>query len=138
MLEQQDAEAVEAGVLQGEAVLGLIHAEAAGSAGTGGKEDVIIDDVLTRHPLRLELLQVLHQIADGEVGRIALAVIPVFLTQLKSGDIGAGHNFAFIPAALKDGAYQGFMFPGKAAEQDSDMVTLFGPKSILFRLFEMV
>ncbi len=48
LLEEQDAETVEAGVLQGEAVLGLVHAEAAGAAGAGGEEHVVVHDVAAR------------------------------------------------------------------------------------------
>ena len=49
LLEQQDAEAVEAGVAQRLAVLGDVHAEAARAAGAGGEEHVVLDDVLDRH-----------------------------------------------------------------------------------------
>ena len=46
LLEQQHAEAVEPGVAQRQAVFRLVHAEAAGTAGAGGEEDVPVDDLL--------------------------------------------------------------------------------------------
>ena len=49
LLEEHDAEAVEAGVAERLAVLGDVHAEAAGAARAGGEEDVVLDDVLGRH-----------------------------------------------------------------------------------------
>ena len=56
LLEQQDAESVEAGVLQREAILGFVHAEAARPAGASGEEDVVIDDFLARNPLASQAL----------------------------------------------------------------------------------
>ena len=49
LLEEHDAEAVEAGVAERLAVLGDVHAEAARAAGAGREEDVVLDDVLGRH-----------------------------------------------------------------------------------------
>ena len=83
VLEQQDAEAVEAGILQRETIFGLVHAEAAGTARAGGKEDVVVQNLLAWHAFFLQELQILHQIADGEVGRIALAVVAEFLAGLE-------------------------------------------------------
>ena len=51
LLEQQHAEAVEAGVAQRQAVLGFVHAEAARAAGARGEEDVAVDDFLLGQPL---------------------------------------------------------------------------------------
>ena len=75
LLEEENAEPVEAGVLDGEPVLRFVHPEAARSTRAGGEEHVIVDNVLARQPLGFERLQVLDQVADHEVGRIALTVV---------------------------------------------------------------
>ena len=49
LLEEHDAEAVEAGVAERLAVLGDVHAEAARAARAGREEDVLLDDLLRRH-----------------------------------------------------------------------------------------
>ena len=49
LLEEQHAEAFEAGVLQREPILRLIHAKAARSAGARSEEDVVVDDLLSGH-----------------------------------------------------------------------------------------
>ena len=41
-------------VLQSEAVLSFVHAEAARSAGAGGEEDVVVDDLLLGQALLLQ------------------------------------------------------------------------------------
>ena len=46
VFEQQHAEAVEACVLQREAIFGLIHSESARAARTSRKEDVVIQNIL--------------------------------------------------------------------------------------------
>ena len=83
-LKQQHAEAVEAGILQRKAILRLIHAEAARAAGAGGEEDVVVEDLLAGHAFLLQQLQIPHQIADGEISRIALAVVAELLAGLES------------------------------------------------------
>src|SRR5207302_5087625 len=64
LLEQQNAEAVEPSVLEGKTIFRLIHAEAAWATGAGCEEDVIVDDLLSRLPLLLKLLQIPDQVAD--------------------------------------------------------------------------
>ena len=82
LLEQQHAEALEAGVAQRLAVLGDVGAEAAGAAGAGGHEHVVLDDVLDRDLLLVaQPGQVLHQVADGEVGRVALPAVAELLAE---------------------------------------------------------
>ena len=46
LLEEHDAEAVEAGVAERLAVLGDVHAEAARAARARGEEHVVLDDLL--------------------------------------------------------------------------------------------
>ena len=80
LLEQHHAEAVEASVAQGLAVLGHVHAEAARAAGTGGQEHELVDDLLVAHALLVaQLDQEFHQVADREVGRVALGAIAELL-----------------------------------------------------------
>ena len=138
LLEEQYPEAVEARVLQRQAIFRLVHAEAARSAGAGGKEDVIVDDLLLGEAARrLQRLQVLHQIADGEVGRIALAVVAVLFAQLKGRDVRHRHNLATISAAFEDGLDHAFMLPGQAAEKDGNLAALLGAERPLDRTLEM-
>ena len=75
---------------------------------------------------------------DGEVGRIALPVIPVFFSDLECGHVRARQNFTFVTAAVKDRADQRFMFPSQAAKQDGDVVTLLGGERVFFRFREML
>ncbi len=90
LLEQQHAEAVEAGVAQRLAVLGDVHAEAARAAGAGGQEDVVLDDLLGRDLLIVaQPGQVLDQVADGEVGRVALAAVAELLAEGQRGVVRA-------------------------------------------------
>src|SRR5262249_1272600 len=124
VFEEQDSEAVKAGVLQGEAVLSFVHAEAAGAAGASREEDVVVEDLLAGEPFLLEELQILKQIADRGIGRIALAVVAKFFARLEPGDVGDGELLAAIAAALEDGADQVFVLPGEAAEQDGDVLAL--------------
>ena len=51
VFEQQHAEAIKTGILQREAVFRLVHAEAAGTARTGRKENVIVQNLLARECL---------------------------------------------------------------------------------------
>ncbi len=81
---------------------------------------------MARQALFLEDLQILHQIADGEIGRVALAVVAKFLASLEGGDVGHGQLLAAIAAALKDGADEVFVLPGEASEQDGHVFALLG------------
>src|SRR6516162_9030646 len=116
VFEQQDAEPVEARVLKGEPVFRLIHAETAGAAGTGRKEHVVVKNLLARDSFSLEELEVLHQIADGEIGGIALPIVPEFFPDLKSRHVWHRQLLTTVTATLKHRANQVFMLPGKPAE----------------------
>jgi hypothetical protein len=82
-------------------------------------------------------LEVLHQIADGEVRRIALAVVAVLLADLEGRHVRHGQLLTAIPAALEDGANQVLMLPGEAAKQDCSAGTLVARKSAFNRTMEM-
>jgi len=137
ILEEQDAETIEAGVLEREAILGLVHAETARSAGTGGEENVVVEDVLARNAFLFEELEILDQIADREIGGIALPVVAIFLAELERGHVGHGQLFATVTAALEDRANEVLMLPGKAAKQDRHPAALFSGEGALDRLVEM-
>ena len=138
LLEQEHAETVEAGVAQGQAVLGLVHAETAGSAGAGREEHVAVDDFLLGEPLLFQVLQVLHQVTDGEVGRVALAVVAVFLAGLERLDVGSGHGFGPVAQTFQGAMHQLFVLPGQTAEQKRGVAPLFLGERFLLRLLEMM
>ncbi len=138
LLEQEHAESVEPGIAQGEAIFGLIHAEAAGSARAGREEDVAIDDFLLGNSLFFQGLQILHQVADGEVGGIALAVVAVLLPRLKRLDVGRGDGFGAIAEAFKSAMHQLFVLPGQSTEKEGGLSTLVFGEMPLFRTLEMV
>ena len=138
LLEQQHAEAVESGVAQRQPVLGLVHAEAAGTAGAGREEDVAVDDFLLGEPLLFEALQILHQVADGEIGRIALAVVAVLLAGLERVHVGRGHGFGAVAQSFEGAMHQLFVFPGQAAEEQRGAAALFGGEGLLHRLLEVM
>ena len=138
VFEKQHAEAIEAGILKRKAILGFIHAEAARPARTRRKEDIVIQNLPAREAFFLQELEILHQVADGEVRGIALPVVAELLAGLKAGDVRHGQLFATIAAALEDGANQVLMFPGEAAEKNRYLIALFGGEGALYGTMEMV
>jgi len=138
LLEQEDAKAVEAGVLERESIFGFVHAEAARAAGAGGEKDIAVDDVLARHSLLFQALKVLDQVSDGEIRGIALAVISELLAGLERGHVRSGDDLAFISAAFENGLDESFMLPRQTAEQDGDVVTLLGAEGPLHRFLEVL
>ena len=124
LLEQQHAEAVEACVLQGQAILGLIHAEAARATGASGEEDVVVDDLLLGHAAGFQALQILHQVAHRKIRRIALPVVAVFLAELERRHIRHRQDLAAVAAAFEDGLDDLFVLPGQAAEENRHLAAL--------------
>src|SRR5262249_44194507 len=123
-LEEQHAEAIKPRVLQSQPVLRFIHTEAAWTARARGKEHVLVDDFLARHPVRLQALQVLHQISHREIGWIALAVVSVFFPELERGHVRNRENSAGIATGLKNGLNDFFVLPRQSAEEDGDFAAL--------------
>ena len=78
--------------------LGLVHAEAARPAAARREEDVAVHDVLARHAGGLEFLEVLDQVADREVGRVAQAVVAVLLADEAGGQVGLRQRLAAVAA----------------------------------------
>ena len=138
MLEQQHAESVKARVAQRQAILGFVHAEAAGPAGAGGEEDVAVDDLLLGQALLFQALGKLHQVADGEVGGIALAVVAVLLAQLESLLVGHRDRLALVAEAFQRAVDQLFVLPGEAAEKNGGVVALGFGKGALDGLVELL
>ncbi len=137
VFEEQNAEAVKSGILQGKPVFGLIHTEAAWAARTSGEEDEVVQNLLPRQALFLEELEILHQVADGEIGRIALAIITELLAGLESSHVRHGQFLAAVTASLENGADQILVLPGKAAEQNRDAAAFFGGEGALHGAMEV-
>jgi hypothetical protein len=70
--------------------------------------------------------QVLDEIADGEICGIALAVIAEFPAKGKGLHVWIGQHLAAIPVGTEDGLDEALVLPGKTAEEDRDLVSLFG------------
>ena len=111
-------------VAQGQAVFGFVHAEAAGAAGAGREEDVAVDDFLLGNALLFQRLQILHQVADGEVSGIALAVVAVLLARLERLDVRGGNGFGAIAEAFEGAVDQFLVLPGQAAEKQGGLGAL--------------
>ena len=123
--------------MQRKPILGFVHAEAAWSARSRGEEDVVVQNLLARNTFLLQKLEILHQISDSKICRITLAVVAVLFAGLKGGDVRHRQLLAAIAAALEDGANQVFVLPGETAEQNGDLVPLFGGKCALHRPVEV-
>ena len=82
LLEQQDPEAVKAGIAQRLAILRDVATKTAGTAGARHDEHVAVDDLLWRQTLRVQLVQALDQVADVEIGRVALAPVAELFAKL--------------------------------------------------------
>ena len=137
LLEQQHAEAVEARILQSQAIFRLVHAEAARTTGAGGEEDVVVDDLLLGHAAGFQALQVLHQVADREVRRIALPVVAVFLAQLEGRHVRHRQDLAAIAAAFEHGLDHLFVLPRQAAEKNGDLAALLRGEGTFDRTLEV-
>src|SRR6202022_548302 len=116
VFEQQHSEAVEAGIFECEAIFGFIHSESARTTRTCGEEDVVVQNLLAWDTLFLQELEILHQVADGEIGRITLTVIAKLLSRLEAGDVRDRKLFAVVTATLEHGANQVFVLPSEAAK----------------------
>src|SRR5260370_7625044 len=91
VLEQQHTEAIEACVLQREAILRFIHAEAAWTTRTRRKENIVVQNVFAGDTFLFQELEILHQIPHCEVRRIALPVVAVFFASLEPRHVRHRH-----------------------------------------------
>src|SRR5690606_15391807 len=106
LLEEHHAEAVKARVAERLAVLGRVHAEAAGAAGTGRQKDVFVDDLLGRHALLVaEMDQDLDQVPHREIGRITLPAIAELLADAERIIVGRIERDDFVAGVLKAARY---------------------------------
>jgi hypothetical protein len=58
--------------------------------------------------------------ADHEIGRVALAVVPVLFAELEPRDVRRRQQLDLVARRLEGGAKEPFVFPRQPAEQDSD------------------
>jgi hypothetical protein len=93
--------------------------------------------LLAWETLFLQELEILHQIADGEICRIALTVIAKLLSCLEAGDVRDRKLLAVVTATLEHGANQVFVLPSEAAKQNGDAVALLGRERPLDRPVEV-
>ena len=138
LLEKKHAELVESRVPQRQPVLRFVHAEAAGAARAGGKEDVPVADLVLGQALAFQVLNKLHQIAHRKVRRIALPVVSVLLAELKGLLVGHRNGFALVAQAFQRCVHQPLVFPGEPAKEDGGLVPLQRREGQLDRLVEVV
>src|SRR5262249_36239241 len=117
--------AVEAGVAQGLAVLGDVHAEAAGAAGAGREEEVLLDDLFARQALLVaQHLEVLHQVADREIRRVALGAVTELLADPERRVVGAGHVLALVAEPAQRALDEEVLRRGEPADEQRDALAL--------------
>ena len=83
-------------------------------------------------------MQILHQVADGEIGGIALAVVAIFLAGLKRLHVGRRDGFGQVAETFERTVHQLFVFPGEPAEQQRGVAALLGREGPLDRLLELM
>src|SRR5262249_9592870 len=132
------AETVESGIAERQTILGFVHPEAAGSAGAGREEYVLVDDFLFRKPLFFQALQILDQIADGKIGRVALPVVAVLFAGLECLDIRRRNRFGTVAEAFQCAVNELFVLPGQTAEQQGRMGPLVPGERALDGTLELV
>src|SRR5207302_779276 len=87
--------------------------------------DVVADDRRDRHPfLVAEVNQLLDQVADGEVRRIALAAVAELFTQSQCFEIGTIQRLESVPESGQRRRHQRVVGDRQAAEQDGRGVAL--------------
>jgi hypothetical protein len=94
-----------------------------GAARAGREEHVAVDDLLAGHPAGLETLQELDQMADHEIGRIALTVVAELLAELKRRHIGGRQHLDLVPGRLEHGLDQLLVLPGQSPDEHRDPVS---------------
>ena len=76
--------------------------------------------------LLFQLLQIAHQVADGEVCRVALAVVAELLSRLEVRDHRSGNVLATVAAAVEDCLDHLFVLPGQPAKENGYVVAFGG------------
>ena len=101
------------------------------------KKTKLSKNLLSRQTFLLQELEVLHQIANGEICRITLPVIAKLLAGLECGNVGNRQLLAAIAASLEDGANQVLVLPGEAAKQNGYPIPLVGGEGSLYGTMKM-
>ena len=117
---------------------GFIHAEAARAASAGGEEHVLVDDLLLADALLFQGLQVLHEVTDGEVGGIALAVVAVLFAKLECAHVGRGHWPSLVAEPFQRAMHQLLVFPSQPSKQQRGEGALVLGERTLHRPLEVV
>src|SRR5207245_1293292 len=117
-------EALEARVAERLPVLRHVGAEAARAAGAGRQEDVLADDPVPREPVLLERLQVLHEVPDGEVGRVALAAVPELLPEAERLVVRDGQRPHVVPDAAERRREEEVLAPREPRDPERRLLAL--------------
>ena len=89
-------------------------------------------------PCSSRRLQILHQVADGEVGGIALPVVAVLLARLERLDVRGRNGFGAIAEAFEGAVHQFLVLPGQSAEQERGLAALVLGEVPLFGTLEVM
>ena len=73
---------------------------------------------MPREALFFEELEILHEVADREIRRIALAIVAKLFPGLEGSNIRHRQLLAAVTAALEDSANQVFVLPCEASKQN--------------------
>ena len=130
--QQEEAEIFQPHAVEGHLVGFVVLAEAAGTAGAGRQEDVVIQGLLL--PVHGHfVLQEIHQAARRKDGGAACAGVDQFFAgvQVRARDIRQG--LGLVIQIVEDTLDQPLMLPGQAAKQNRRLIPLFpgkGPRFI--------
>ena len=83
------------------------------------------------------MLDILDEVSNGEVGRIALAVVSVFLAELEGALVGHGEGLHLVTEAGERRMDELFVLPGEPAKKDGGFAALLLGKRALNRLVEV-
>src|SRR5690606_26456786 len=94
----------------------------AGAASAGREEDELVDDLLGAHPLLISQVdQELHQVADGEVRRVALGAVSELLADPERLVVRAVHRHDLVPTVPESTGHQVVVSDGEAADEHGDL-----------------
>ena len=130
--QQEEAEILQAHAVEGHLIGFVVLAEAAGAAGAGRQEDVVVQRLLLPVDGHF-VLQEIHQAARGKDRGAARAGVDQFLAgvQVRARDIG--QRLGVVIQIVEDALDQPLVLPGQAAEQNRGLLPLFpceGPRFI--------
>ncbi len=85
---------------------------------------MILDDVLAGHAACLKIVQVLHQVADREVGRVALTAVTKLAAVLQSLVGWHVHRRHFVANAVECGLDKMIVGHGETTDEDRRVLAL--------------